>query len=294
MYRLNGRSLKPIHDWVTTYERLWNERFEQLDVVLDELKERKEKQKTMATTASSGSAVVTLPGETQIHVTRDFNAPKDLVYRALTEPDLIRRWWNAKRGEVTVCDSRPARRRQLALPDGHARRHRGRVPRHVPRDRAERAPRLHRAVRDARHLGGRRDGQHRHPGGVRRPHDDDVRHRVPRRGGPRHDHRDRHGGRDAGRLRPARGARDLAPPDAISLRDRCRREPRSRRFVIRRGSLLASRRRGRRSCPASWRARRGSSSSATASAPPPPRSAGAAGARRAADARRSRSPRACA
>jgi uncharacterized protein YndB with AHSA1/START domain len=58
----------------------------------------------MATMASSGTAVVTLPGETQIHVTRDFNAPKDLVYRALTEPDLIRRWWNAKRGEVTVCD----------------------------------------------------------------------------------------------------------------------------------------------------------------------------------------------
>jgi uncharacterized protein YndB with AHSA1/START domain len=58
----------------------------------------------MATMASSGSAVVTLPGETLIHVTRDFNAPKDLVYRALTEPDLIRRWWNAKRGEVTVCD----------------------------------------------------------------------------------------------------------------------------------------------------------------------------------------------
>ena len=58
----------------------------------------------MATMATSGTAVVTLPGETQIHVTRDFNAPKDLVYRALTEPDLIRRWWNAKRGEVTVCD----------------------------------------------------------------------------------------------------------------------------------------------------------------------------------------------
>ena len=45
MYRLNGRSLKPIHDWVTNYERLWNERFEQLDAVLDELKQRKHKEK---------------------------------------------------------------------------------------------------------------------------------------------------------------------------------------------------------------------------------------------------------
>jgi uncharacterized protein YndB with AHSA1/START domain len=58
----------------------------------------------MTTVASNGTAVVTLPGETEIHVTREFDAPKALVYRALTEPELIRRWWNAKRGEVTVCD----------------------------------------------------------------------------------------------------------------------------------------------------------------------------------------------
>ena len=38
MYRLNGRSLKPIHDWVKNFERSWNERFEALDGVLDELK----------------------------------------------------------------------------------------------------------------------------------------------------------------------------------------------------------------------------------------------------------------
>ena len=39
LYRLNGRALKPIHDWVKTYERTWSERFERLDDVLDELKE---------------------------------------------------------------------------------------------------------------------------------------------------------------------------------------------------------------------------------------------------------------
>jgi DNA-binding transcriptional ArsR family regulator len=39
IYRLNGRSLKPIHDWVKNYERAWAERFDRLDVVLEELKE---------------------------------------------------------------------------------------------------------------------------------------------------------------------------------------------------------------------------------------------------------------
>jgi DNA-binding transcriptional ArsR family regulator len=39
LYRVNGRALKPIHDWVQGYERLWSERFDQLDVVLEELKD---------------------------------------------------------------------------------------------------------------------------------------------------------------------------------------------------------------------------------------------------------------
>jgi DNA-binding transcriptional ArsR family regulator len=40
LYRLNGRALKPIHDWVKTYERSWSERFELLDDVLDDLKKQ--------------------------------------------------------------------------------------------------------------------------------------------------------------------------------------------------------------------------------------------------------------
>ena len=42
LYSLNGRSLKPIHDWVVAYEQLWNERFDVLDEVLDELKEKEQ------------------------------------------------------------------------------------------------------------------------------------------------------------------------------------------------------------------------------------------------------------
>jgi DNA-binding transcriptional ArsR family regulator len=40
LYRLNGRALKPIHDWVRTYERSWSERFDQLDLVLEDLKRK--------------------------------------------------------------------------------------------------------------------------------------------------------------------------------------------------------------------------------------------------------------
>jgi DNA-binding transcriptional ArsR family regulator len=42
LYRLNGHALKPIHDWVQNYERLWSERFDELDVVLEELKQKEE------------------------------------------------------------------------------------------------------------------------------------------------------------------------------------------------------------------------------------------------------------
>lgn len=53
---------------------------------------------------SSGRAVVTLPTNTEILITREFAAPKHLVYRAWTTPDLVRRWWSGDRGEVTSID----------------------------------------------------------------------------------------------------------------------------------------------------------------------------------------------
>jgi hypothetical protein len=42
LYRLNGHALKPIHDWVKSYEQSWTERFEQLDDVLEDLKRKEE------------------------------------------------------------------------------------------------------------------------------------------------------------------------------------------------------------------------------------------------------------
>jgi DNA-binding transcriptional ArsR family regulator len=42
LYRLNGRALKPIHDWVSEYEQTWSDRFELIDGVLEELKQKEE------------------------------------------------------------------------------------------------------------------------------------------------------------------------------------------------------------------------------------------------------------
>jgi uncharacterized protein YndB with AHSA1/START domain len=53
---------------------------------------------------SRGTAKVTLPTDEQILITREFAAPKHLVYKAWTTPELVKRWWAADMGEVTVAD----------------------------------------------------------------------------------------------------------------------------------------------------------------------------------------------
>jgi uncharacterized protein YndB with AHSA1/START domain len=53
---------------------------------------------------SSGTATVELPTDEQILITREFDAPKHLVYKAWTTPELVRRWWHGNWGEVTVAE----------------------------------------------------------------------------------------------------------------------------------------------------------------------------------------------
>jgi uncharacterized protein YndB with AHSA1/START domain len=56
------------------------------------------------TATNSGSAKVTLPAADQILIEREFAAPASMVWRAMTEPELVRRWWHANRGEITTCE----------------------------------------------------------------------------------------------------------------------------------------------------------------------------------------------
>ena len=71
---------------------------------------------------TTSTATVTLPADTQILITRRFAAPRHQVYRAWTEPELIRRWWHANRAEVTeiLLDLRVGGRWRYAArtPDG--------------------------------------------------------------------------------------------------------------------------------------------------------------------------------
>jgi uncharacterized protein YndB with AHSA1/START domain len=53
---------------------------------------------------SSASTTVTLPTDEQILITRAFDAPKHLVYKAFTTPELVKRWWHANRGEMTLVE----------------------------------------------------------------------------------------------------------------------------------------------------------------------------------------------
>jgi uncharacterized protein YndB with AHSA1/START domain len=54
--------------------------------------------------ASSGTATVELPTDEQIRITREFDAPKELVYKAWTVPELVKRWWSGQKGEVTLAE----------------------------------------------------------------------------------------------------------------------------------------------------------------------------------------------
>jgi uncharacterized protein YndB with AHSA1/START domain len=51
-----------------------------------------------------GSAVVSLPSDTEILVTRVFDAPAERIFRAWTTPELVRRWWGYETSEWLVCD----------------------------------------------------------------------------------------------------------------------------------------------------------------------------------------------
>jgi uncharacterized protein YndB with AHSA1/START domain len=58
----------------------------------------------MSVATNSGTATVTLPSDLEILITREFDAPRHLVYKAWTTPELVKRWWSGRRGTVTLAE----------------------------------------------------------------------------------------------------------------------------------------------------------------------------------------------
>ncbi len=58
----------------------------------------------METVTSNGTAKLTLPTDEEILITREFDAPRHLVYKAWTTPELVMRWWSGQRGQMKVAD----------------------------------------------------------------------------------------------------------------------------------------------------------------------------------------------
>ena len=58
----------------------------------------------MVAVTDSRKATVTLPNDEQILITREFDAPRHLVYKAWTTPELVRRWWSGHRDEMKVAE----------------------------------------------------------------------------------------------------------------------------------------------------------------------------------------------
>jgi uncharacterized protein YndB with AHSA1/START domain len=96
LYRLNGHALKPIHDWVKNHEESCRSA---LACWMACSKTSSSWRKEMTLT-SSGKAMVTLPTDKEILITREFDVPRHLVYRAWTTPELVKRWWSGHQGEM--------------------------------------------------------------------------------------------------------------------------------------------------------------------------------------------------
>jgi uncharacterized protein YndB with AHSA1/START domain len=163
--------------------------------------------------ASSGTATVTLPTDEQILITREFDAPKHLVYKAYPTPELVKRWWHANRGEVTVVeiDLRVGGgwRYVMVADDGSEVGFHGDYREIVPNERivsTEVFEGLPEGVSD-KEAATVNTATFTEADGRTTPDDPCP---GPEQGGPRRDHRVGDGGGSAGRARPPRAGRALA------------------------------------------------------------------------------------
>ena len=101
-----GAALKPVDDWLGEYRRLWEERLDRLD---DYLQDLQAKEATREASVSATNSIDLDRDPRSIIGTRVFDAPRELVFSAFTDPKHLAQWWGPDGFTTTTCafDFRP-------------------------------------------------------------------------------------------------------------------------------------------------------------------------------------------
>ena len=106
-YSLRAEPLKQLHDWLDRYRHIWEERFEALDEIVEELKQKEQSDaagEARMNSAMKNETIVERTSDRELVVTRTFNAPARIVFDAWTKPEFLKRWWAPKSMGVSLFE----------------------------------------------------------------------------------------------------------------------------------------------------------------------------------------------
>src|SRR5258708_4732426 len=111
--RIEGEPLAGASAWLDGYRQFWQGSFQRLDTLLGELKlEERKRRRTKRHTKrwrrspmkNTGTMTIATPSDREIVMTRIFDPPRDLIFDALTKPELVRRWLGPRGWSLAVCE----------------------------------------------------------------------------------------------------------------------------------------------------------------------------------------------
>jgi uncharacterized protein YndB with AHSA1/START domain/DNA-binding transcriptional ArsR family regulator len=116
IYRINPETMLELEDWARRMSQLWNQRFDALDRLLEE-----EKRKASSDLAKRSSSMNTQEIK-EVTITRTFDAPREMVFKAFTDPALVKQWWSPHHftNPYAEMDARPGGSFEIHMqgPDG--------------------------------------------------------------------------------------------------------------------------------------------------------------------------------
>ena len=121
--RIEPRALKEVDDWLEHYRRFYDESFDRLGDYLKKL-QAKEPAKDPKGKAPQSQEYRTWPQKIALDLdsdprsivgTREYDAPRDLVFSAFTDPNHLAQWWGPNGFSTTTPELRHAAGRRLAL-----------------------------------------------------------------------------------------------------------------------------------------------------------------------------------